>query len=143
MALTATVKSDCRATHTSTTGGISYSASPAKSYEKTFTSSDITKIYHGSRTTTGETLDLTSGLTDGYGTALVFATVKQILIINNSATQTLTIGGGANPVISELPVVSVGGHVNITSTFTVDGTHKNLKIQASASLTYDVIILGT
>lgn len=105
-----------------------------------------TKEYAAERTTTlGETIDLTSTLTNPFGTALNFSTVYYLFIENTHATQSLTIGGGSSAWSTDVITVPPEGSVSISRNDTVDGTHKNIKILPSylASQTYKIVIVGT
>lgn len=144
--LSGTLVSSCSLTHVSGVGLGSYSATIAKSNTKTFTTSDITKLYHATRSLTGttpETLDVTSGLTDGFNVALNFATIKGIFIVNKHATATLTLGGGANPLFNALPPIPGLGHIELALTITTSGTVKNILATPSGTMTYDIVLVGT
>lgn len=101
----------------------------------------ITKEFTDKRTVaTTETLDVTSGLSDFYGVALNFATVKQIIIYNRSSGN-LTIGGGSNALINQF-TLSAGGCINLTTNITTSGSVKNLVVTGTAA-DYSIIILGS
>lgn len=121
------------------TGGFSSSA------ESTLDASALTKVYMVSGSGAGpDTYDVNSGLTNAYGVALVYTTVKGIWIKNTHATATLVIGGGSNPLLgTDQYTLKAGNALAITSPFTVDGTHKVLKITQSATATYELVILGS
>lgn len=144
MALTANITSTANVLHTSALDLTTYTGNVNKSYTKALSSSDVTKVFHDTRSVTGnETLDLTSGLTDAYGTALVYSSLKHILIYNSDDTDSLIVGGGSNPVLANAVTISAGGCLNLTSTFTVAGSTKNLRIEASSgSISYDVVLIG-
>lgn len=131
-------------THASALDLVTYTGSLSKSASKSFSTSDITKLFSDSRTAaTSETLDVTSGLTDGFGAALAFSTVKAVLIQNKSSTATLTVGGSSNPLFNQLPVIQAGGFVAFSCSITTSGSVKNVLLTASASLDYDIVIVGS
>jgi hypothetical protein len=126
---------------------VTYTGSPAREYLRTFTTSDISKIVFSSYsiTTTPTSVDLTSQ-TDPFGAAVNFATVKNLLIVNNDTTNALTIGGGTNGLFAALPFNlgdTVATCLNLTTPITVDGTHKILKLVSTAgTISVDVFIIG-
>jgi hypothetical protein len=131
---------------------ITYSGNPTRDYERSFSSTDITKLYFATFTvtTTPTTIDVTA-LTDVFGNALNFATVKHIQVVNNDTTNNLTVGGGTNALFSALPALvgqsaaanSNGSCVNLTTNLTVTGTTKIIQLVAGAgSISVDVLIAG-
>lgn len=124
--------------------GTTYSGNPIRDYEATFTSSQITKIsFANYSVSTGTTIDLTN-ITDPFGNAISFATVKHLQIVNNDLTNSLTVGGGSNPVFAALPSIIAGGCVNLTTNLTVGGSTKNLLLTAGAgTISVDVYIIGS
>lgn len=132
---------------------ITYSGSPNRDFVRQFASTDITKLYFNTYTvgTSATTIDLTS-LTDAYGQSISFGTVKALLVVNNDATNNLTVGGGTNGLFSTLPFTlngqtvsgsQQGSALSIITPITVDGTHKILSLTASAStISVDVFVAG-
>lgn len=142
MAVSARINNRVDILHTKALDFATYTAPIPRTFLKTFTTSDVDKVFHDTRSTTGETLDLTSGLTDAFGTALVFTNLKFLWIVNNHATSSITVGGGSNAVVT-VQTVTAGGNLLLASTFTVDGTHKNLAVTPSTgTVSYDIILLG-
>jgi len=109
-------------------------------------------------TTAGETLDLRALVGAAFGTAL-FTKVKYLLIkpITATAGYRLEVGaadanqfcGSLGPLkdATSLAIAGAGGGVKFESPvdgFTVDATHKDLKIYnpSGGSVTYDIIIIG-
>lgn len=102
----------------------------------------VNKTYSSAFTVTSGSplvLDLTTGLVDPLGNALVFSEVSAILISNDSTTagQDFTIGGGTNPLFASAPniVAANGGAwmiLNPTAQITVDSTHKTVQISVAA-----------
>lgn len=132
---------------------ITFTGSPTRDFERAFASTDVTKCYFNNYTvtTTPTTVDLTS-LTDAFGQAVSFSTVKHVQIINNDTTRNLTAGGGTNALFAALPVLvgqaastnSNGSCVNLTTNLTVDATHKIIQLVASAgSISVDLFLVGT
>ena len=105
-----------------------------------------TKIYSASVSAgTAQTYDVNSGLTDAYGTALVYSTVSEVVIYNTHASASLTVGGGSNPLFgaSELVTIKAGKCVSFGAVpVTVSGSAKVLTVTPSASCTWQIVILG-
>ena len=151
--LTSQVSSVSSARYLSSQGlSTQFSGSPVLDFERSFSSTECTKIYFASYSVTTSTtsIDLTS-LTDAYGTVLSFSTVRHLAIVNNSGTNDITAGGGTNGLVSTLPVLKGfvpttgenGTAINLTTNITVDSTHKILALTGSAGTsTVDVYILG-
>jgi hypothetical protein len=130
-----------------------FTGQPTRDYERSFSSTDVTKCYFANYTvtTTPTTVDVTS-LTDAYGNAISFVTVKHLQIVNNDTTNNLTAGGGTNALFSALPVLvgqapstgSNGSCVNLTTNLTVTGTTKVIQLVASAgSISVDLYLVGS
>lgn len=119
-------------------------------------SSDITKRHrktYNIAASSSQSLDLVSALTDAFGTALTFATVKLILIRNKStsATKAAKVGWTSNGV----PFISAAGttplnpcylFVNTNGTAVTSGTGDLILVyndDANASADIEVLILGT
>lgn len=101
----------------------------------------ITKLYSNIRSfTTSETIDVTSGLTDFFGTALNFATVKQVWISNTSAAS-ITFGGGSNPLFNAF-TLTASGCINLTTNITTSGSVKNIAVSGTGTLSYSIVIMG-
>ncbi len=126
-----------------TVGLGTYSGGPSIALASSGTCS---KVYSASVTAAvAQTYDVNSGLTDAFGNALVYTTVKEVIIYNSHATNYVTIGGGTNPLFGsgESIVVKPGRLVTVGNVpVTVDGTHKVLTVTPSASCTYQIMILG-
>lgn len=146
-----TVTSTSAFSLSNSTGGTTYTGSPRISYSKTFSNVNVTKFYQATLSvgTSPTTIDVTS-LTDPFGDAVNFATIKHIEIVNNSTTADLTAGGGSNPIFNEMVLKgqavtagSAGSCLNLTSPITVDGTHKNLALTSSSgTISVDLLISG-
>lgn len=120
-------------------------------------SGQISVYWASQRTLTAsstETLDLTA-LTDSLGNTITFATIKAILIdaadantndvVVGAAAATQFVGplGGTATTITNKP--GAGFIIGSLTGWTVDSTHKSLKIANSSSgtsVTYDIIIVG-
>lgn len=119
------------------------------SYSQAYTSANVSKLYTGTRTTTGETLDLTATLSDGFGNSLNFSKWMVIFIQNNDANNNITVGGGSNAAngLTNTTVIGPGGSftLNHVTGYTVDGTHKNIAVATTggASQSYTLIVMGT
>lgn len=143
MAATATIEINCSSTYTKPTALGTGTISPRINYLTSLSSSDVTKVYFTSATISGvTTLDVTA-LTDIYGTALSYGTVKGVYI-ENSGAGNLVLGGGTNPLFgTDQYTVKTGAVLPIVSPFTVGGSNKVITLTPSASLTYSIIIVGS
>lgn len=105
--------------------------------------SDVSKVYTASVTSGSATvIDLTS-LTDGFGAALSFSTLKAC-VVENTGAGSLVVGGGTNPVFgTDQYTVKSGAVLPVLSSFTVDGTHKTLTLTPSASTTFNLVLVGS
>jgi hypothetical protein len=146
MAITATAQIDVstRVTHQGSNPLGTYTGGPKIAYSSALANTDISKVFADERTIASpETLDCTSLTQAGYGSTVNMATVKVIQIYNKSSSATLTVGGSTNPVCSsDLFTIGPGKCLYLDTARTVDSTHKNLLMTPSASLTYDILILG-
>jgi hypothetical protein len=121
-----------------------FSGTISKSFDLQIPTASVSKVYFN-RYVSGSptTIDLTS-LVDAYGNSISFTTVLHLMIVNNDATHNITVGGGTNGLFAALPVLYAGGCYNLTTTFTVDGTHKLLLITPAAGTpSVDVVFLGS
>lgn len=106
--------------------------------------------------TTSENLDLAGSLTNAFGATVTFARVKAVLIHNKSTTvgQTVTIGGAASNQFLLFTDASDKYTLGPNGVFLIwepsaagkvvtAGTGDSLKIETSASITYDIVIIGS
>jgi hypothetical protein len=144
MTATAQIDVNTRVTHSGSNDLGTYVGSPKLSYSAALATTDISKVFADERTVSSpETLDCTALPEAGYGSTLNYATVKLIQIVNKSASATLTVGGGSNAVCgTDQFTIGPGKCLYIDTARTVGGSAKNLLVTPSASLTYDVLILG-
>ena len=141
----ATVALQVSATYTKTTPLASASLSPKFTVSVNLSTTDISKMYQNSYSAQSSpvTLDLTS-LTDDYGQSISFGSLKGAWIYNTDNTATLVVGGGTNPALgTDQYTITPGKLLPITSVFTVDGTHKNLVLTPSASMSFQLILVGS
>lgn len=82
-------------------------------------------------------------LLDFTGNLMGFAEIGTLAIRNTSEEETLTVGGGANAVIAELPPISPGGAISLALLVAADATHKNLLLTPGGELNFELLILGT
>lgn len=130
-----------------------FSGSPNRDFQRQYQATDLGCLYFNNFTvgTSPTTIDLTA-LTDSFGNAFSFATVKALLIVNNDATNNLTVGGGTDPLFATLPFPlsgqtpttgANGSCLALVTPLTVSGTTKNLQLEASAgTISVDVYIVG-
>jgi hypothetical protein len=141
----ATIFTKVAATYTKT-NGIEFDTG-ISGFDSTLTlsTSNITKVWTNSYTAQSGavTLDL-AALTDTYGQSITFTSLKGLHVYNNHASATLVVGGGANPALgTDQYTVTAGKILPVSSVFTIDGTHKNLVLTPSASMSFQVILLGS
>ncbi|HMP32393.1 MAG TPA: hypothetical protein PKD85_22485 [Saprospiraceae bacterium] len=124
---------------------INYGGKLSRSYSNDYTSTDLTKVYFANRGSptpiaTTETLDLTSLVSPGYGEATNFSTVK-ILVIKNTHTSAITVGGGSNPFIANSFSLPAGGIYSVVFSQSVSGSTKNIATSGT-NYKYEISILG-
>lgn len=111
-------------------------------------------LYQATRTFSGSTdnVDLAGVLTDSYGSTVTLVRVKAILIVNNSTTNTVTVGAGTNP---WLTLLNSTGTVTLpagawfaaatgdaTGWAVTAGTGDILKLAGTSGQTYNLIVVG-
>ncbi len=118
-----------------------YTGNPKIVYSNSLDSAAITKIFSDGRSVaTNETLDVTS-LADPSGAAISFTHVKGI-VIKNTGTGVITVGGGTTPLLgADQYTISSGRCLGLDTVFTVS-TNINLKIALSVAGTYNIILVG-
>ena len=165
MALVTTISGRISATQTSAIDLVTASAPITVDFSHALTSgtgsgaADL--MFSDTRTLTAsstENLDLAGVLTDAFGTALTFVTIKAIMIKASSAnTNNVLVGGAASNTFlnwvgdaTDILVVKPGGTFLIVAPATgyavTASTGDILKVANSSSGTsvvYDVVILGT
>lgn len=133
--------------------GVTYQGNPLNDYERQFSSSDVTKVFFNQYSigTGGTTIDVTN-LTDSFGNALSFGTVKHLSIINLDQSNNLTINAsGSNLLVGALPALvgqsgtsQNGSCIQLTTNITTSGSVKNLVLASSAgTITVTLLIAGT
>lgn len=102
--LTATTKVDVRPSAAVARDLGSYTYAPAVGKARSWTNGTgagaVNKVFDDTRAinaSTNDDLDLAGGLTDIEGGTITFTGIKAVYIENTHATQSLTVGGGANP----------------------------------------------
>ena len=125
--------------------GVIYTGKPVVSYTKSLANSvDITKVYSAQNTSASPVvLDLTN-CTDSFGATLTFATLKGLYIQNTSGTATLVVGGGSNSALGgDQYTVGPGQAIFVTTPWTIAGSSKNVVVTPGASLTYQLVAVGS
>jgi hypothetical protein len=143
---TATIDLSTLVQDTGTVGTGTYTGNPSITKTISLSSSDITKVYSATRSvSSADTFDVTSGLTHAFGAALVYASVKGLVILNTHATASIVVGGGSNPLLgTDQYTVKAGQALYVPCVpVTVDGTHKVLTVTPSGAVTYSLLILGS
>ena len=117
--------------------------------------------WHDTRTLAAganETLDLHGGsLSDAFGASVVFARLKAFFIKNQDDDNALIVGGAGSDEF-DAPFGATGDKIKVrpggsllllapdATAFTVDATHKNLKLEndgaGTGSLQYDILLIG-
>ena len=131
-------------TYSSVIGGAAFAGYPKLSQSQSLDSTTpVNKVYNETGTISSpHTIDVSS-LTDAYGAALAFGTVKQF-VIQNTGAGNLVVGGGSNPLFgTDQFTVKSGATLPITSSFTEGAGAKNILLTPSASLSYTLIICGS
>lgn len=144
MTVTATVDIKVKATHSLSTDLATYRGSPKLEYNATVASP--TKVFADTRTAaaTADNIDLRGGVTDAFGTTLTFSSLQTLMIVNESATDSLTLFAGSTAVIGGSFVLSAGKTWFSDSVHVVDATHKIIKCDpSSATVTFSIIVVGT
>jgi hypothetical protein len=121
-----------------------YNGTPRITMSNGLTSAQAAKKWSASVTSAATTdYDVTSGLTDAYGTALVYATVNAVAVYN-SGSANLTVGGGSDPLFGTDQYTVKAGQCLVVPCVpvTVSGSVKNIHIVPAASTTWQVILLG-
>lgn len=121
-----------------------YNGTPKITVSNALTSAQAAKRWSKSDTSAAtHDYDVTSGLVDAYGVALVYATVNAVAIYN-SGSATITVGGASNSLFgSDQYTVKAGQCVVVPCVpITVSGSVKNIHIIPTASTTWQIIILG-
>lgn len=123
-----------------------YLGNPSTTYTNAF-ASGVSKVYFATLNTTmgyPSSLDLSNGsLSDAFGTALTFTSLKAIYIYNKDSTNTITVFGGSTPVIANTLDITAGGNILLTSTFAVSGSTKLMQLDpGSHNITVDIFLLG-
>ena len=146
----AQVKLSAAVTYLNTdTLGNSFGPSPTISVSFNLPSATITKMIESGGTISSPTTINFASVADVFGATLTFTKVLGIFVQNNSTTQTLTIGGGSQPVCGS-DQYTIGPGTTSTpnvffqnSTFNVtSGSAQNLLLTPSGSLSYSLIAVG-
>lgn len=145
-------------------GSLSHNISYAQSYTLTngTSANQANMMFTDTRTinaSSSEDLDLAGGLTDPFGTSIVFTRIKGIIICANSGnTNNVVVGGDATSTFltwvgaeTDSVIVRPGGMIclmapDATSYAVTATTGDLLKISnsgATTGVTYDIILLGT
>jgi hypothetical protein len=132
----------------------------ATAYSDAFTdgtgASQANRLFADTRTLADgadESLDLAGGLTDAFGTTITLAKLKALVIINPSATQTLTVGNAADPILlfgtaAHTVNIPPGGKLMMdwpgTGWTVTGGSADKLKIvnSAGAAVDYTIWLIG-
>jgi len=142
--ISGSVSVSCRFSHSNTYQGTPYSGSASKNYSTSLPSTALGHLYFATLnvTTTPMTIDLTTQV-DAFGTATAFTSVKNLFIANKDATNNLTVGGGTNALFPAMPVLGPNSCLSLTTTITVDATHKVISLVASAgTISVDILAAG-
>jgi hypothetical protein len=124
-----------------------YTGSPGISGGTSFVSTQITTgIYQGTATITSPTTFVTNNasLKNAYGNTLTYTTIQSVVVSNLSASASLVVGGGSNPLFGSDSYTIKPGQVLVIPNvpITVSSTVNAITLTPSASLTYQIIIVG-
>ena len=93
--------------------------------------------------------DLAGSLTDPLGNAVTFAKVMAVFVINNSTTDSLTVGGANNiPMLGSGDVMNVAlgaymQYIDETGITVTAGTGDLITITGTNGETFDLVIIGS
>jgi len=118
-----------------------YSGNPTLAYSNNLPSA--TKLYYTTInvTSSSSTIDVTS-LTDAYGFPVTFTQVQHLHVVNNDATNSVTVGGGTNALLAALPAIVEGGQAMLTTNLAVSSSSKIITLVASASTVSTSIVIA-
>lgn len=119
------------------------STGPQISYSSNLSTDDVTVEYNRTDTISGITVfDLTSIDSDPFGNIITFTNLKYLQIVNDSDTETLTIGGGSSPWCGDTYTLSAGKGVAIDAVKAISAGAKLIKLVPSGSLIYRMLLVG-
>lgn len=146
---------DRRTVGLNASANIPVNAQPSTTFTNGTGANQAQVLFQQSYTLSGttQTLDLFSGLTDSYGTAVVLTSVKA-LYIQNTGTSLITVGdAGSNPWNTFLGATSTltlnPGDWIVTASPTAGGwavgtsTNVNLLVTGTSGQTFSIAFLGT
>jgi hypothetical protein len=116
-----------------------------QNFNQNYFSSTITKLYSNtiSVTTTPTSLNLNS-LTDAFGNAQNFGSVKSLYIQNTDPTNSVTIGGGTTPLFAAQSPIAAGECYSKLNSNLSTSSANLLQIVASAgSVSINIVIAGS
>jgi hypothetical protein len=145
---------DRRTVGLNTNANLPVNATPSITYSNGSGASQATTLFQATRTFSGttDTLSLSSGLSDAYGSAVVLVRVKAVFFLNNG-TSTIVIGGGTGAMSSWLSAtgtltIPAGGFVgsatpDATGWVVTSGTADKIQVTGTSGQTYQVVVLGS
>lgn len=148
------VANDRRTIGLNSNTNIPVNATPGVTYSNGSGAAQVATLFQAVRTFSGSTdvLDLNTGLTDSYGTAVALVRIKAIAIINNG-TAAITIGAGTDPITTllnstgtlTLPVGAwfAAATPDATGWVVTASTACNLQVSGTSGQTYEVVVLGS
>lgn len=142
LSASAQIRQSVSASYSTTAGGGATNA-PSITFSDTLSTTDITKVYFNTVTSASPVTINLQSLTDVFGNSLNIATLHGVFVQNTSDTHALTIGGGSAAALgSDLATVGGGSCYFNTTAFTISGSAHNIVVTPSASLTYNILVLG-
>ncbi len=115
--------------------------------DATFTTGAITKVYCSSGTASAAPVSLNlfnSSLVDPQNMALSFSSLTYLLVKNMSSGFSLTLFGGATPVIPTSSALSALGIYSVASTYTVNAGAAIIRLDPGANtVAYNILALGS
>ena len=151
MALTNNISIVVKSTLTGTVGVSAVTALINQKPTTDLTTVATDAIYTETGTISGGSndIDLAGTLTDPLGNAVTFAKVMAVYIINNSTTNSITVGGANNiPMLGSGDVMNLGlgaynQWINEVGIAVTAGTGDLITITGTNGETYDVVVIGS
>jgi hypothetical protein len=120
-----------------------------QSTDLTTVATDAIFTVTGTITGGANSYDLAGSLTDPLGNAVTFAKVMSVYVINNSETDSLTVGGANNiPMLGSGDVMNVAlgayfQYIDETGITVTGGTGDLITITGTDGETFDLVIVGS
>ncbi len=121
-----------------------FSGQPNLQFRLSMPSTDVNNCWFNTYTlsTSPTTVDVSS-LTGAFGESINFTTVKQLTVVNRSATTGVVVGGGSTPLVDEMPELTGSlSCIYLTANLTTSGANLLSLVCSSGTAVTDVLIAG-